>query len=64
MLWIFGFGLKTEYDSGATMWGMMGHEVAMDHVPGEGGVLWQNHLGEGFVDQDQLERFLVKREHN
>jgi hypothetical protein len=26
--------------------------------------LWQNHLREGFIDQDQLEQFSVKREHN
>jgi hypothetical protein len=28
------------------------------------GLLWKNHLGEGFIDQDQLERCLVKQEHN
>jgi hypothetical protein len=26
--------------------------------------MWQNHLREGFIDQDQLERFSTKREHN
>jgi hypothetical protein len=26
--------------------------------------VWQNTLREGFIDQDQLERFSVKREHN
>jgi hypothetical protein len=26
--------------------------------------VWQNHLEEGFVDQDKFERFSAKRAHN
>jgi hypothetical protein len=29
-----------------------------------GTCVWQIHLGEGFVDQDQLKQFSVKQEHN